>query len=247
MYPCSNDVGRNKHSGSNEVCEQHEKEFFSLFDFAAESTSSKMENSGSPLRSIHGAASAVFGGIWSALDTAIAILNEEMNMEDSTENILPVLTDDANDCDSLTDDQMAATVNCVEASLVETKSSLVSKDESGGGEKQATEGTYHLFCKRLQGTDTNQLNDFLIKLADEPELPKDSAISNAVPTAVQQIKSSSLSILGKCLPVNAKFKNTSERGGIAQNDDNVESDYCIIRNENRDDETNDGWQIVSDE
>ena len=106
MNTVSNGAATNKSIGLDNACEKHEREFFSLFDFPAsgESTSknkgvsNQTERTGSPLKSFQGAASAVFGRLWSALDTAIAILNEEM--EDSTEEILSV-PDDGTDCDSL--------------------------------------------------------------------------------------------------------------------------------------------------
>ena len=106
MNTVSNGAATNKSIGLDNACEKHEREFFSLFDFPAsgESTSknkdvfNQAERTGSPLKSFQGAASAVFGRLWSALDTAIAILNEEM--EDSTEEILSV-PDDGTDCDSL--------------------------------------------------------------------------------------------------------------------------------------------------
>lgn len=90
MYASSNDViGNQRNNGldNTKTCENQEKEFFSLFDFATtEHTSSATADSpSSPLKSFQGAASAVFGGIWSALDTAIALLNEDM--ENSTEEI----------------------------------------------------------------------------------------------------------------------------------------------------------------
>jgi hypothetical protein len=91
---CNRRIGLSNH----EQCEQHER-VFRLFDFASEPTSTKAENNDSPLKSIRGAASAVFGGIWSALDSAIAILNEDMNMEDSAaETVGP--NDDGNDGES---------------------------------------------------------------------------------------------------------------------------------------------------
>lgn len=106
MNSVSNGAATNKLIGLDNTCEKHKREFFSLFDFAASGgsttknkrVSNPTERIGSPLKSFQGAASAVFGGLWSALDTAIAILNEEM--EDSTEEILSV-PDDGTDCDSL--------------------------------------------------------------------------------------------------------------------------------------------------
>ena len=100
MYTGSNDTTGSKRNGLGHIhtCEQHEKEFFGLFDFATaeHSSSSIADDTGSPLKAIQGAASAVFGGIWSALDTAIAILNEDVDMENSTEDIICSVSGDGN-------------------------------------------------------------------------------------------------------------------------------------------------------
>lgn len=74
----SNDVQIGSRNEQPVMREQHEKEFFRLFDFAAEPKSTTADSIGSSLRVLQGAASAVFGGILSAVDTAFAILNEDM-------------------------------------------------------------------------------------------------------------------------------------------------------------------------
>ncbi|KAL3782248.1 hypothetical protein HJC23_000311 [Cyclotella cryptica] len=65
--------------------EQPDTEFFRLFDFTSKSATA--DNIGSSLRALQGAASAVFGGILSAVDTAFAILNEDM--EYAADEVIP--------------------------------------------------------------------------------------------------------------------------------------------------------------
>lgn len=109
MYSNSDAAACNRRLGAKgskeKACNPHEKEFFSLFDFDAESSSTKAETTDSPLKSIQGAASAVFGGIWSALDTAISILNEDMNMGDSLQE-MTTSEHDGTYGDSLMDDHV---------------------------------------------------------------------------------------------------------------------------------------------
>ena len=87
MYSHSNDAIRNEEVSSNDdhVPEQREKEFFSIFPFAKVSSSLQTENTSSPLKTIHGAASNIFGSIWSAFDSVVAVLNEDINMDDSAD------------------------------------------------------------------------------------------------------------------------------------------------------------------
>ena len=101
---CSRQIGLSE----DQTCEQHGKGFFP-FDFASE-TPTKAETNGSPLKSIQETASAVLGGIWSALDTAISILNEDMNMEESTEGMMAP-DDDGNVSDSMMDVMSESIVN----------------------------------------------------------------------------------------------------------------------------------------
>lgn len=101
---CSRQIGLSE----DQTCEQHGKGFFP-FDFASE-TPTKAETNGSPLKSIQETASAVLGGIWSALDTAMSILNEDMNMEESTEGMMAP-DNDGNVSDSMMDVMSESIVN----------------------------------------------------------------------------------------------------------------------------------------
>lgn len=119
MYSHPDASGCNGRIGfsNNDICEQHEREFFGLFDFSSEPASTKAESSNSPLKSIQGAASAVFGGFWSALDSAIAILNEDMNMEDSAAEMIGSNDDAGNDGDSSMDRMSESTESCSEVDI----------------------------------------------------------------------------------------------------------------------------------
>jgi hypothetical protein len=118
MYSHPDASGCNRRIGfsNNDICE-HEREFFGLFDFSSEPASTKAESSSSPLKSIQGAASVLFGGFWSALDSAIAILNEDMNMEDSAAEMIGSNDDAGNDGDMSMDRMSESTESCSEVDI----------------------------------------------------------------------------------------------------------------------------------
>lgn len=84
---------------------------------------------------------------------------------------------------------------------------------------------------------------------EELHKPTSKSIENkSASTTVQHIKQKghSLTILEKCFSIKSKFiTNRHESTTSTKND--VDSDYCIIHNDDCKHETSDGWMVVSDE
>ena len=240
--------------------EQREKDFFSLFDFAAASASNGTDNIGSSIKTIQGAASAVFGGIWSALDTAIAILNEDM--EASADHVLPADDEgkEEHGHDSVTDVKFEQ----VQGDVLEKKSAVfkpqsIDNVKSDGdaivlclrSKKVVTGKSYScgLLCnyKCVHSLTFPLLLDSHINYDEGPNasIIESSEINKASSQCPDAPSSTSSTMVPDSFDNPKSIADT--RGSMGHNDQHIESEYCIIPNQSHKSETDDGWLVVSEE